>query len=200
MIGYLKGIVEYILPDSIILMCGGVGYKVEGVVQKKYIQKGAHIGFFIYTHVRENELKLFGFENELDLSIFELLIDVNGIGPKLALALISQLGGTAVVDSILDKDTEALRISGVGKKSADKIIIELHDRLESKGYSKSNKTSATIVEKKEFQDKIQQAKEALESLGYAPRDIQGLIQDLRKDPNLLAQDVSAIVKHMLKSM
>jgi Holliday junction DNA helicase RuvA len=199
MIAYLKGTISYIFEHYIILMCGGVGYRIEGVSMKPYVQEGQTVGFFIYTHVRENELRLFGFENEKDLELFELLIDVNGIGPKLALSLISKLGGRTVAESILEKDADSLRVSGVGKKSANKIILELFDKLEAMGYKRQDKFS-DASDRKRMRSKLDEAKEALKSLGYQMKDIQPSIEQIAKNDAVMSSSVASIVKHILQHM
>ena len=100
MIAYLKGKIQYSTDKVVIVVCDGVGYKVEvGGNELPYVV-GAECEFYIHTHVRENELRLFGFKTIQELQIFEYLLDVNGVGPKVAMSLICRLGANKVVESI----------------------------------------------------------------------------------------------------
>jgi Holliday junction DNA helicase RuvA len=118
--------------QHLIVDVGGVGYQVLVPVSTFYAvgDAGAPVVLRIHTHVREDVLQLFGFATALELALFERLINVNGIGPKLALAVLSGIEPQDLVSAVRQNDLVRLtRIPGVGKKTAERMIIELRDRL-----------------------------------------------------------------------
>lgn len=133
MIGYLKGKVIDRGVDRLIIETGGVGYEVNVPANLKLVGEEAEI--FIYTHVREDQFSLFGFKDKESLSFFKNLLSVSGIGPKVALAIVGSASVESLKDSISKGDPSMLSaVSGVGKKTAEKAVIELKGRL---GYTGS---------------------------------------------------------------
>jgi Holliday junction DNA helicase RuvA len=132
MIGYLAGSVIAIKDKHIILDVQGVGYKIfvgTSIIQSVHI--GTESQLWIYTAVREDTLDLFGFQQELDQEIFELLLNVSGIGPKSALGILSVADMGSLVHAIKNENVAYLtQVSGIGKKTAEKIVIELKDKVE----------------------------------------------------------------------
>lgn len=132
MIAHLHGRVYEKHPNRIILDVGGVGYDVLVPLSTYYVcgDPGTELSLRIHTHVREDQLALFGFSTALELSMFELLIAVSGIGPKLALSVLSGIEPRDLVGAIQRNDLARLTaIPGVGKKTAERICVELRDRL-----------------------------------------------------------------------
>lgn len=198
MIGFIKGVTIYCGESEVIVDCGGVGYRVEVGTKELTIPEGEEVEFFIYTHVRENEISLFGFETQGELSLFEKLLDVNGVGPKGALTLVSHLGVKQIKDSIIMKDHKGLKVPGIGVKTGKKIVLELHDKLEKEGY-KPTKKGAKITE--DVKEKLDEAREALKSLGYSLRSINKAITQLRsKQKKLSEMQTQEIVKLLLSKI
>lgn len=132
MIAHLHGRVYEKHPNRIILDVGGIGYDVLVPLSTYYVcgDPGTELSLRIHTHVREDQLALFGFSTALELSMFELLIAVSGIGPKLALSVLSGIEPRDLVGAIQRNDLVRLTaIPGVGKKTAERICVELRDRL-----------------------------------------------------------------------
>ena len=132
MIAFLRGRVLEKHPNRVILDVSGVGYDVLVPLSTFYAvgEDGSEISLRVHTHVREDQIALFGFVTALELSMFERLIAVNGIGPKLALSVLSGIEPRELVTSIQRGDLARLtRIPGVGKKTAERIVVELRDRL-----------------------------------------------------------------------
>jgi Holliday junction DNA helicase RuvA len=132
MIAFLRGRVLEKYPNRLIVDVAGVGYDVAVPVSTFYAagEPGADITLRVHTHVREDQLALFGFTTTLELTVFERLIAVSGIGPKLALAVLSGIEPRELVAAIQRNDLARLtRIPGVGKKTAERIVVELRDRL-----------------------------------------------------------------------
>ena len=132
MIAFLRGRVLEKHPNRVIVDVAGVGYDVFVPLSTFYVvgSEGSEISLRVHTHVREDQIALFGFVTALELSMFERLIAVNGIGPKLALSVLSGIEPRELGPEIQRGDLARLtRIPGVGKKTAERIVVELRDRL-----------------------------------------------------------------------
>lgn len=132
MIGYLRGTVHEKTPNEVVIDVGGVGYEVSIPISTYTAlgQKSSEIALRIYTHVREDAIVLFGFATIDEKNVFERLISVSGIGPKLAITVLSGLPTGELISAIRDSDVQKLvRIPGVGKKTAERMVLELKDKL-----------------------------------------------------------------------
>ena len=132
MIAFLRGRVLDKQPNRVIVDVGGVGYDVSVPLSTFYTagEPGAEISLRVHTHVREDQLALFGFATVLELTVFERLIGISGIGPKVALSVLSGIEPRELVSAVQHGDVARLtRIPGVGKKTAERIVLELRDRL-----------------------------------------------------------------------
>lgn len=173
MIGYLKG--EIIEEDlrSVVLLVGGVGYKVytnTAFLDSKRQNKG-EISFWTYLAVRENALDLYGFTTKEELSFFELLITVSGIGPKSAMSILSVASVSNLRNAISSGDTSHLvKVSGVGKKNAEKIVVELKDKIGDFTIGESVSGDVDVIE-------------ALKSLGYSERESREVLKKIDKEGN-----------------
>ena len=133
MIAFLRGRVLDKQPNRIIVDVQGVGYELHVPLSTYYDigEEGSDVSVRVYTHVREDALQLFGFLTELERQLFERLISINGIGPKLAIAVLSGLDPRELVAAVQRGDVARLvSIPGVGKKTAERIVLELRDRLQ----------------------------------------------------------------------
>lgn len=132
MIASLRGQVLEKQPNRVVVDVGGVGYDVAVPLSTFYVtgDPGAPVTYRIHTHVREDVIALYGFATAIEQAVFERLLGVSGIGPKLALAVLSGLDARELVTAIGRSDLARLtRIPGVGKKTAERIVVELRDRL-----------------------------------------------------------------------
>ncbi len=132
MIGYLRGTIFEKTPNEIIVEAAGVGYEVVIPISTYTVlpDTGASVSLRIYTHVREDALTLFGFATPEEKAVFERLISVSGIGPKLAVTVLSGLATAELITAIRTGDVPRLvRIPGVGKKTAERMVLELKDKL-----------------------------------------------------------------------
>ena len=132
MIAHLSGILREKHLQRLIVDVGGVGYEVVVPLSTMYAvgDAGAHVELRIHTHVREDALQLFGFGSALEQLLFERLISVSGIGPKVALAILSGIEPAELIRAIRSADIARLtRIPGVGKKTSERVVLELKDRL-----------------------------------------------------------------------
>jgi holliday junction DNA helicase RuvA len=132
MIGHLRGIVLEKHPNEVIIEAAGVGYEVQIPISTytSLPQAGSAVALRIYTHVREDALSLFGFATPEEKTLFERLISVSGVGPSLAIKVLSGLATPDLIAAIRNGDVvQLVRIPGVGKKTAERIVLELREKL-----------------------------------------------------------------------
>lgn len=189
MIGSIKGKIVLKKDKFLIVEASGVGYKInvspDAVSKSKKIDE--EIFLFIHTHVREDVLDLYGFLSLPELEFFEMLISVSGIGPKGALAILGVTSIETLKKAISIGDISYLtKISGIGKKTAEKIVIELRDKV-------GNQISEG--EEKSMQGELD-ALEALKSLGYSQHEAREALKKVtEKNPNL---DTNPKIREALK--
>jgi Holliday junction DNA helicase RuvA len=129
MIGYLEGITKYTTPGKIILFANGIGFTVHLPANLNFLEN-QKVALYIHTHIREDNLALFGFSTPQDLDLFELLITVSGVGPKIALTMLSSSTGENIKKAIAESNLHFFSsISGIGKKTAQKIILDLKSKI-----------------------------------------------------------------------
>jgi holliday junction DNA helicase RuvA len=191
MIGWLKGKILKKHPPFLLLDVNGVGYEIEASMTTFYRlpEEGAEISLHTHLTVREDAHLLFGFYQESERKLFRTLIKVNGVGPKLALTLLSSMEPQGFVESILSNDTVSLvRIPGVGKKTAERLIVEMRDKLDawklgdeaaSDGDSSFDSIGCSAAS---------DAMSALEALGYKSQDAKKLINKLLR-PGLSTEEL-----------
>ena len=132
MIAFLRGRIADKQPNRVIIEIHGVGYDVHVPLSTYYHlgDEGTEVALRVYTHVREDALQLYGFLTDLERQLFERLINVGGIGPKLAIAVLSGIDPYELVSAIQRSDVVRLTgIPGIGKKTAERVVLELKDRL-----------------------------------------------------------------------
>jgi holliday junction DNA helicase RuvA len=164
-IAYLRGRISDKQPNRIVIDVNGVGYDVSVPLSTFYGlgDRGTEVALRIHTHVREDALALFGFATALELALFERLIGISGIGPKLALAVLSGIEPADLVRAIERADVARLTsIPGVGKKTSERIVIELKDRLP-RVPAEAASTAAGAAEPSALRDDVLSA---LVNLGY----------------------------------
>ena len=166
MIAHLSGTLLEKQLTRLIVDVGGVGYDVLVPLSTMYAigEPGSRVAIRIYTHVREDALQLYGFATVLEQSLFEKLISVSGIGPKLALSVLSGIEPAELTRAIRSSDVARLtRIPGVGKKTSERLVVELKDRLPPADLTEPSKTEATTDAEPDVRDDLLSA---LANLGY----------------------------------
>jgi Holliday junction DNA helicase RuvA len=174
MIGYLEGTVRSSTLGSVILLVGGVGYKVALTKETvAHFLPGSTVSLFTYLAVREDALDLYGFESEEELRFFELLLTVSGIGPKSALGILDIAAVETLRSAISQGDAAYLTtVSGIGRKTAEKIVLELRDKV---GIGTASAGAALKGDA--------EALEAMRALGYSTQEARDA---LRKVPSEFA--------------
>lgn len=173
MLAYVKGQLEAVTGDGIVVENNGIGYEicVPFSVMSELPSLGEEVKIYTYLHVREDVLKLFGFLTKDDLSIFKLLITVNGIGPKGALGILSAISPDDLRFAVLADDVKAIsKAPGIGAKTAGKLILELKDKLKLEDAFESrlaNMEDRQPVKGGVEGDILNEAVQALTALGYS---------------------------------
>ncbi|MBR3499249.1 MAG: Holliday junction branch migration protein RuvA [Selenomonadaceae bacterium] len=170
MIAYLSGTIKFLFDDACVVDVHGVGYKVfVDANTRQALKLGEATELFIHTAVREDAINLFGMKNQSTFELFELLLTVSGVGAKGALAIVSKISAAEFSRAVAAQDIKTLtRLPGVGKKSAERILLELKDKVQSlaENFSAEDFQPAQI-QSTERED----AAEALEALGYTAAEI-----------------------------
>lgn len=174
MIGYLKGKIISLEENSVILNVNNIGFKVTmPVCELEKEKENNEIEVYTYLHVREDCMDLYGSHEKKTIELFKKLIDVSGIGPKVAMGILSKLDANDVIYAILRGDTTTIvSCPGVGKKTAERLVLELRDKL-----LKTN-TLTEINEKEDKEEKSEVKKEAFEALvnlGYKRQDAKSIV-------------------------
>ena len=171
MIARIEGIIVHIADKFLIVDVSGVGYKLYATVESLTAHKlGDHVSFWVHTAVRENSIDLYGFKSINEMSFFELLLDVSGIGPRSALGILAIAPIDTLKRAIATGDTGYLnKVSGIGKKTAEKIIIELRDKLAD--YKDDESTPSALRDESDIL-------EALKSLGYSQNEARDALKQV----------------------
>lgn len=193
MYAFFRGKVDSIFKDKIILDVNNIGYEIYMPESSIYtIGIGDEIKIYTYLHVREDEMKLFGFSSSSELEIFKKLITVSGVGPKAAINIISKVDIESLCVAIATEDVASLKsVPGIGPKMAQKIIFELKDKV--------LKDRVDTIKEKEISaniENINEATTALEVLGYSHKQLKDVMArlDLKND------SVENIIRKVLKEM
>lgn len=173
MIALLEGKLEFKGQKFVVVSVSGVGYKIFVAAEtlNKLPEKNQAVKLWTHQHVRENALELYGFLSFAELDMFETLIHVSGIGPKGALGVLSIAPIDTLKKAISTGDTSYLtRVSGIGRKTAEKIVLELKDKM-------SGSSDVSAPELREEADAL----DALVSLGYSRKEAKDALQEIPKE-------------------
>ena len=202
MIAYVKGKVEDIAEDNVVIEVGGIGYnvKISADTAARLPGTGERAKLYTYTNVREDAIQLFGFLTKSDLEIFRKCITVSGIGPKGALAILSVLDADSLRFAIMSGDVKAIsRAPGIGPRTAERLILELKDKIriddtlidkEIESLRGKGGEAAGSSQKKE-------AVEALVSLGYGQAEAAKAVSAIE---GIEAMDSGDVLKAALKNL
>jgi holliday junction DNA helicase RuvA len=191
MIGSLRGtVLERFTPSTVLIEVGGVGYLCS-VTTATFVELEPTVSVFLHVHhhIREDNQTLFGFASRVERDTFNILIATHGIGPAMAMAILSTYSPTALVTVVTSGDTQALTVvPGVGKKTAERLMIELKSRLNLEGIAVSD-TYGSV------QSAAADVREALTALGYGPEEIREAMRQLTTadDAETMLRDALAML-------
>jgi len=199
MIAHLAGILFSKTPQSIVVDTAGVGYRIHIPLSTFYQlpDEREKVSLHVYTHVREDMLQLFGFHTETEKEIFLLLISVSGIGPKLALNILSGIGIDELLNAIVSDDSKRISaIPGVGKKTSQRITLELKEKMSDvfEGIELRPREEMQIKNKEIFDDALS----ALINLGYRSRSAKTVIENILRDDNDI--NIDTLLKEALRNL
>ena len=174
MIGFLRGKVAHIFSDGCFLDVHDVGYRVFISHQTRtHLSVGEEVMLYVHMHVREDAILLYGFFAQEEYDLFQHLIGISGIGPKVAQGILSATTANDFYRMIHQKDVKAItKLPGIGKKTAERIILELKDKLASASFNESDAVDEAVVLDSSMGDMVAEATEALLSLGFQQSEIQ----------------------------
>ncbi|WP_103664928.1 Holliday junction branch migration protein RuvA [Gracilimonas amylolytica] len=196
MIAFLKGYIEEKREGLVILDVSGVGYEVEisSITQEQLESAGSEVKLLIYHHITDSDQRLFGFFSTDEKALFEKLITVKGVGPKLGLTILSGLPADQLIGAITNAEASTLsKVPGIGKKTAERIIVELKDKLAEYAAS-AGVTPTTSSESGVMGEAIS----ALEALGFKKKESEQAV--LKAMKNSGSEDASVIIKKALASL
>lgn len=183
MIGYLKGKIISSKPTQIILDVNGVGYKIGISINTfEKIVDLEQVSLFIHTHVKEDSISLFGFFTESEKEMFELLISISGIGPKIALGLLSGISVDDLKEAIEEGNVSRIvAVPGIGRKTAERLVLELRSKVDDILFGDAARTQPSIKS---------EAISALTTLGYNFKVAEKVVRELLvESPNFTLEDL-----------
>ena len=195
MISSLEGVLRYKSPDEVVVECGGVGYGVMVPLSTygSLPDVGESIHLLVHTHVREDALQLYGFLRAVEKVLFRKLITISGVGPRLAIGIMSGLPSEELVDAIRSGDVKRLtRVPGVGKKTAERVVLELSDKLTelAEFAPPSGKAPGPAARRNPVGDDVVSA---LTNLGYRAADAETAVEKAGD-----TQDFESLLREALK--
>ena len=196
MFAYIKGSLEQKSNNYVVIDVGGIGYKI--FMATKAIEALVEIGEIVTVHthyyVREDNISLYGFNTNEELRMFELLLQVSGIGAKSAIAMLSEISPSSFALAVISDDiSQLVKIPGIGKKTAARIVLELKDKLKTEeAITKTEEVKLSITNEEETSEAIA----ALQVLGYTKREIEKALENV-DTKNLQLEE---IIKQGLKNL
>lgn len=196
MIYSLKGILLTTESNFLVVECAGVGYKCQTSLytQSAFSGKiGSEVMVYTYMNVRQDAVDLFGFSDKTELEYFKLLTSVSGVGPKAALAILSQFPADKLAVLITSSDSKSLTAaSGIGKKTAERIVLELKDKISKGNFTPSNSSFVSVPAQG---SNISEATKALATLGFSAGDVVPILSTLNPETG-----VEEMINTALRSM
>lgn len=198
MISYIKGIVADMTDNAVIIECNGIGYHIfttPSVILDR-VRIGKEMMIYTYLQVKEDDMQLYGFSYKDDLQIFKLLISVNGIGPKAGMGILSGLSADEIRFAVLSDDVATIsKAPGIGKKTAQKVILELKDKLNLQDAFEQKLTNQMMEPSGSSETVQKEVVEALTTLGYSGSEALRAVKQVDSESQ---DDVSQLLKEALK--
>ncbi len=195
MIGFLRGRLAHRQPPHLVIDVGGVGYELQAPMSTFYglPQTGAELTLVTHLVVREDAQELYGFASEAERALFRNLIKVSGVGARLALAVLSGMSVDSFVACVQAEDSASLiKLPGVGKKTAERLIIEMRDKIDAVAAEAPAQAAGAAAP-----SIIGEAIEALQALGYKPADAEKMIRQAQQEE--AADSASQLIRRALQS-
>ena len=204
MYSYLNGILAEKTPDSVVIDCGGVGYELKIPLSTFELlpAQDEQVKLFVFTYQNDDGIRLFGFYKKQEKELFKLLININKIGPKTALALMSSISIKELITAIISQNFMTLtKAPGMGKKTAERLIVELKDKIEDISALDDSDKQTHTPEQSEINslgmntDQWTEVESALSQLGFKQFEIRKALQSTKINNK---SNTSEIVKDCIK--
>lgn len=198
MIGYLRGTISHLLPEYCLMDVQGVGYRIFiAAATRQKLSVGAETVLFTYLHVREDALLLYGFLAQDEYDLFIHLTSVSGIGPKVTMGILSAIAPQDFCSAVYSKNMAVLtKLPGIGKKTAERIILELKDKI-GREMDQDNREDNTISPAMKNENSVlEQSMQALQALGYNQAEFMPVLRKLSST----TQTVEALIRLTLREM
>ena len=201
---YLNGILAHREAGVAVIDCGGVGYKLtisQNTLSEldRNASRSDRAKLFTYMAVREDDVELFGFYTEEELSTFKLLLTVSGIGPKAAMGVLSAFTPEGLARAVATEDTKAIsRANGIGAKGAARIVLELKDKLSYAGDTETVSASQISAPVTRASGKISEASEALMALGYSRAEVNSVLTKINTNGLESGEIIRLALAHFVK--
>lgn len=196
MYAYIKGTLEEKAKDCVVIETAGIGYKiyVSENTMNKLGELGEKVKIYTHYHVREDNISLYGFNSNEELKMFELLLQVSGVGAKTAIAMLSNITPSKFALAIISNDLKTLtQIPGIGNKSAQRMVLELKDKLKTEKSIENVETQELETDNSEA---VNEAMQALQILGYNKNEISKVFEKIE----ITKLSTEEIIKNALKML
>ncbi|SNU05643.1 Holliday junction DNA helicase subunit RuvA [Lachnospiraceae bacterium] len=191
MIAYVKGILEEVSPDYIVVEADGVGYEilVGNYLISRLPDIHEEVKIITYMDVKEDSMRLFGFLSTQEKTLFKQLLSVSGVGPKGALSILNELGPDGLVSALIAGDSKAIsKANGVGSKTAQKVVLELRDKVSLEGsifdLGSSENGKAMVID-----GAVNEAVEALNALGYSNSEALKIVRSIEGAESMKTEEI-----------
>ncbi len=204
---YLNGKLTHLEPGIAVIDCGGVGYKLtisgttyDAMPKKRSLSDPSTVLLYTYLAVREDGIELFGFATQSELSSFQMLISVSGVGPKAAMSILTLLSPEKFALAVCTEDKKTIaKANGIGPKTAARIILELHDRMLKENPSAGSDMSAVSQgAPSPARGKMNEALDALSVLGYSRAEALNVLKDMDTSNLELEEIVRLSLKKLVR--
>ena len=200
MFHYISGLVAEILPGAAVIDCSGVGFQINtSVYTLSQLKAGEKAKLYTYVYIREDIFEIYGFSTQSEKHCFEMLLGVSGVGPKAAVSILSVNTPEGLMMAIIsDNDKAISAASGVGKKIAQRVILELKDKMAKETESISFKDTSFTPRPVGATSKLGDASAALTVLGYSTAEVNAVLRNIDVEALSLEEIIKAALKQMVK--
>lgn len=200
MFHYISGVAAELLPNAAVIDCGGVGFHINtSAYTLSQLRTGEKAKLYTYVHIREDVFEIYGFFSQSEKRCFEMLLGVSGVGPRAAISILSVLSPENLVMAIISEDEKAIVAApGIGKKIAQRIILELKDKMAKETDSISFAGLPAAAPVASDGSKLSDATAALMVLGYSTAEISAALKKIDTAALTLEEVIKAALKQMMK--
>lgn len=191
MYAYIKGSLEIKTAEYVVVETNGIGYKIfmSETATDKLGEIGSIVKIYTYLKVREDDMSLYGFNTNEELRMFELLLSVSGVGAKSAIVILSNITPSSFALAVITDDVSKLKkLPGIGPKTAQRIILELKDKLNAINDTSKDELEEMLSKREEDGEKVAEAMSALQVLGYSRKEIEVAFEGFDKS-DLSVEDI-----------